>query len=197
MKQKAYQLVFSGLADRETPYALCEINSSQRFQVVTVGFSNEPVLTMGGIQITPDITIDEVNPDGAAIFILPGGDMWERQSCSEVINLLQRLHAENVPVAAICGATLEVARAGLLHRTQHTSNSKGYLKAKVPDYKDDEFYVDALAVTDNNTITASGLGSIEFGREVIRLLNLFSEAEIVEWFEMYKHGVMPARYKTG
>jgi putative intracellular protease/amidase len=196
MKQTAYQLVFDGLTDRETPYALCEINSSDHFKVVTVGLSSDSIVTMGGLQITPEITINDVSPTEASMFILPGGDLWERQSCPEVINLLHRLHAQNVPLAAICGATLEFARAGLLHNVRHTSNSKAYLKAKVPDYRDEAFFVDELVVTDNNIITASGLGSIEFGREVIKLLNLFGEAEMKEWFEMYKHGVIPAKYKS-
>ncbi len=171
MKQKAYQLVFDGLTDRETPYALCEINSSKNFKVVTVGLSEKPILTMGGLQITPEITINDVRPAEASIFILSGGDMWERESCSEVINLLHRLYAEKVAIAAICGATLEIARARLLHNVRHTSNSKEYLEAKVPHYQDEAFFVDELAVTDKNIITASGLGSIEFGREVIKLLN--------------------------
>lgn len=83
-----------------------------------------------------------------------------------------------------------------MHNVRHASNSKEYLKAKVPDYQDEAFFVDELAVTDNNIITASGLGSIEFGREVIKLLNLFGETERQEWFEMYKHGIIPAKYKS-
>jgi hypothetical protein len=33
-------------------------------------------------------------------------------------------------------------------------------------------YVEELAVTDSNVITASGLGSLEFAREVIQQLDL-------------------------
>jgi hypothetical protein len=36
------------------------------------------------------------------------------------------------------------------------------------------------------------LGSVEFGREIIKQLNLYSEAETKVWFEMFKHGVYPA-----
>ena len=61
----------------------------------------------------------------------------------------------------------------------------------VPDYEDEEFYADELAVTDQKIITASGLGSIEFGREVIRELDIYSEADTQAWFEMFKHGVYP------
>ena len=61
----------------------------------------------------------------------------------------------------------------------------------VPDYQDSDWYVDHLAVADKYIITASGLGSLEFAREVIRQLNLYSEADTQLWFEMFKHGVLP------
>ena len=195
MKQKAYQLVFDGLADWETPYALRAITMSERFEVVTVGFSEQPVTTIGGLKLIPDLTIGDVSLAEVGIFILPGGDMWEQETHENLKTLLRHLQTENVPIAAICGATLEIARAGLTHNIRHTSNSKAYLKAMVPDYEDESFYADELAVTGDHLITASGLGGIEFGREVIKLLNLFSEAETHEWFEMFKHGVIPERYK--
>jgi putative intracellular protease/amidase len=195
MKRKAYQLVFDGLADWETPYALCAITESARFDVATVGFSTEPVTTMGGLKLSPDLIIEDMNAADAGILILPGGDMWEKGANANLEALLGQLHAANVPVAAICGATLAVARAGLTRNRRHTSNGKRYIKAMIPDYHDEEFYVDALAVTDQNVVTASGLGGIEFGREIITLLNLFDETVTREWFDMYKHGVVPARYQ--
>jgi hypothetical protein len=62
----------------------------------------------------------------------------------------------------------------------------------VPNYHDGDFYVDELAVIDQNVITASGLGSIEFAREIIRHFKLYSEAEATLWFDMFKQGVIPA-----
>src|SRR5262245_50338743 len=191
MKPIAYFLVFDGLADWELAHALCEINKSGRFEVVSVGFSDKPVTTMGGVKISPDITLDDAAPAGACIFMLPGGNMWERESHENLKTLLQRFHAEDVPIAAICAATLEIARAGLTKNIRHTSNSKDYLKAIVADYGDEDFYVEELAVTDRNLITASGLGCVEFAREVIKRLNLYSEADTRIWFEMFKHGVYP------
>lgn len=192
MKPKAYFLVFDGLADWELAHALCEINKSGKFEVVSVGFSNEPVTTMGGLKLSPDIRLDVVTPAEACIFMLPGGDMWESESHENLKTLLHRLHAENVPIGAICGATLEIARAGLTRNIRHTSNSKDYLKAMVTDYGDNDFYADELAVTDKNIITASGLGSVEFAREVIKQLKLYDEADTQLWYEMFKHGVLPA-----
>jgi putative intracellular protease/amidase len=191
MKRKAYILVFDGLADWEAAHALCEINKSDKFDVITVGFSDEFVTTMGGLRVLPEATLDNVNADEAAIFILPGGDMWEEKSTGKLIALLHKLKAASVPIAAICGATLEIARAKLTERLRHTSNSPEYLKTTVADYKDEDFYVDELAVTDNNVITASGLGSVEFAREIIKRLEIYDEADTKVWFEMFKHGIFP------
>jgi len=194
LKPKAYLLIFDGLADWEPAHALCEINKSKKFDVVTAGFDRGPVATMGGLRLTPGIAVGEVNPAETAIFVMPGGDMWQERSHPELIGLLHRLHSASVPIAAICAATLEIARAGLTYRTRHTSNGKKYLKATVPDYCDEEYYVDQLAVTDRNLITASGLGSIEFGREVIKQLNIHSEGDTEMWFDMFKRGVIPQKW---
>jgi len=192
MKSKAHLLIFDGLADREPAHSLCQINRSGKFEVVTTGFSRKPISTMGGLKLTPDVTLDDLHSAETAIFILPGGDRWEQAPDDRVARLLRRLHAENVPIAAICAATLEIARAGLTHQIRHTSNSREYLKAKVPEYHDEKFYVEELAVADNNIITASGLGSLEFARAVISKLGIHSPADTEMWFDMFKHGVIPA-----
>ena len=187
-------LVFDGLADWEPAHALCQINKSQKFDVVTVGFSASSVTTMGGLGLTPDITLGEVDIGKAAIFILPGGDMWQEETHPDLIHLLHRLREEDVPIAGICAATLEIARAGLTHQTHHTSNSKKYLKSMVPEYRDEDFYVTELAVTDKNLTTASGLGSLEFGREVVRTLGIHNEADTEMWFRMFKTGTIPEKW---
>jgi putative intracellular protease/amidase len=192
MKRKAYLLVFDGLADWEPAHALCEINKSGKFEIATVGFSHAVVTTMGGLRVSPDVTLNDVGQADTAIFILPGGDMWEQGRREEVETLLVRLHEGNVPIGALCAATLEIARAGLTHNLRHTSNSKAYLKKMVPRYNDENFYVNELAVTDQNIITASGLGSVDFAREVLRLLEIYSEADTAIWFGMFKSGKFPA-----
>jgi putative intracellular protease/amidase len=194
MRLKTCLLVFDGLADWEPALALCEINKSGKFDVVTVGFSERPITTMGGYKVSPDLTLDTINPDEVAIFIMPGGEMWEQGPNEDLIKLLHQFHAKGTIIAAICGATLEIARAGLMQGILHTSNSKGYLKAMLPEYRDDDFYVDKLAITDKNLITASGLGSVEFACEIVRLLNMYSREETQELYEMFKHGVIPDRY---
>jgi putative intracellular protease/amidase len=192
MKKKACLFVFDGLADWEPAHAFCVIRKSNRFDIITAGFSRQPVTTMAGLRLVPDLSLDEVDCSDLAFFMLPGGDMWQEKSHETVKTVLRQLHEQNVLIGAICAATLEVARAGLTRGIHHTSNSKHYLKGIVHDYRDEAFYIDKLAVTDANIITASGLGSVEFAREVIRELGLYSETDEQIWFDMFKNGVIPA-----
>lgn len=192
MKRKAYLMVFDGLADWEPAPAFCQIRRSGKFDVVTAGFSRDAVTSMAGLRITPDVTIEEIDPADAAFFMLPGGDMWQERSEVPINDLLHRMHEQKVLIGAICAATLQIARAGLTRGVRHTSNAKSYLKKMVPAYGDDEFYVDELAVSDNSIITASGLGSLEFAREVFRELNVFSSGDLEVWYDMFKSGAIPA-----
>ena len=195
-KKKAYVWVFDGLADWEAALALCEINKNKALEVVSVGLSNDSVTTMGGIQVTPQINLEGLKAEEAGIFILPGGDPWEEQPTEEkLLTLLQHLHAQEVTIAAICGATLGVGRAGLLKNIHHTSNGKSYLKNFLPDYAEDEFYLDKLAVTDHHIITASGIGSVEFAYEIIKALKVYGEEEAQEWFELFKHAIIPQAWR--
>ncbi len=58
--KKVYLFVFDTLADWEYGYAVAGINNPQfqknadRYQVVTVGATTDPVITAGGSRITPD-----------------------------------------------------------------------------------------------------------------------------------------------
>ena len=192
MKRNAYLFVFDGLADWEPALALCEIRKSGKYEVLTAGHSRATVVTMGGLKVLPDIAIDAIDPRQTEIFILPGGNRWEGGPDLKIDEVLRSLHAENVLIGALCAATLEIARAGLTPGVRHTSNAKSYLKKMVPDYKDEHFYVDELAVTDHKIITASGLGSVEFAREVIRELEIYSAADTQMWFEMFMNGLIPA-----
>ena len=189
MKEKVYVLVFDGLADWEPSFALTEINKSGKYDVVSVGFFKEIITTMGGLKIVPDIQLDELILSDAALFILPGGQMWEQFSDEQFSAFLHRVHEANVPIAAICGATIQMIRTGLTHEVYHTSNAQEYVQYVVPNYQDGAFYVNELATSDQNIITANGLGNIEFAREIFKQLQLFSDEGIENWYQMFKNGI--------
>src|SRR5579863_1150391 len=116
-------LAVPGFADWEPAHALAEVRRHGHFEVRVVGLTFEPVRSMGGLSVQPDVTIAELDPADIAIFILPGGDLWERQAPdATVLATIAKLDQHAVPIAAICAATTVVARAGLLRGRQHTSN---------------------------------------------------------------------------
>lgn len=193
--KKVYVLLFDGFSDWEIGFVLPEIRKAGRHQVFTVGFSTEPVTSMGGLRVVPDATLAEIYKQQTALLILPGGQVWEKRSSPEVIKLLHELRAAGVPIAAICGATLEVIRAGLSRSAFHTSNNLYWLKAMVPDYQDEALYQDQLAVSDGGLVTANAVGAVEFAREVMRELK-FNEGYIEWWFQLFKHGIWTAPVHT-
>ncbi len=184
-----YLLVVPGFADWEPAHALAELRRGGGYRVETVGLTREPVESMGGLRVLPTRTLAEVEPGDVAVFILPGGDRWESQPLeAELVALLQRLDAHKVPLAAICGATVAIARAGLLRGRRHTSNGRSYLQEQAPEYRESERYVDAPAVRDGTLITASGLADVEFAREIMALLGVYSDADRQLWTEMFRSG---------
>ena len=192
MKQKVYVLVFDGLADWEPSFALSEINKSGKYDVVSVGFDKQTITTMGGLKLVPDITLDDVIIAETALFILPGGQMWEQFSNEEFSSFLRQVHEAQIPIAAICGATLQMIRTGLTRKVYHTSNAIEYVQYVVPEYGDSAFYVNELATSDQKIITANGLGAIEFAREIFKQLRLFSDEGIENWYQMFKNGIYTA-----
>jgi putative intracellular protease/amidase len=146
---------------------------------------------MGGLRVMPSTVVAEVEPADVAAFI-PGGDRWENALVEpEIEQLLHRLDAQGVPIAAICAATTAIARLGLLRGRRHTSNGLHYLRAHVPGYGEAANYVDQPAVRDRGLITASGLGDVEFARELFEELNVLSVEDREAWATIFRSGRLP------
>jgi putative intracellular protease/amidase len=188
-----YVLIFDGFADWEPAYALAELRRSGGRQVVAVGFGAGPVISMGGLRLTPDTTLTSVMLEEVGLLLLPGGDVWEAGTYpeGELTPLLRQLSDRGTPIAAICGATFGLARAGLLNDRDHTSTVPGDLAALGAAYQGAAHYRTALAVADRGVITASGLGSVEFARAIFAALHVFTERDGAIWFDMYRHGRLP------
>ena len=144
--------------------------------------------------VQPSRTPAEVDPADVAVFIVPGGDRWESSPMEpELTTLLHRLDAAGTPLAAICGATVAIVRAGLLRGRRHTSNGRAYLEKLVPDYDAGADYVDAPAVRDRGLITASGLADVEFAAELMGELEVLTEKGRRVWTEIFRTGRVPSR----
>lgn len=193
MPQKAvYLFVFPGFADWEPAHAVAELRRHGAYRVETVALSMNSVESMGGIVVQPSRTLADIDPNDVAIFILPGGDRWEQQPPErELMQLLNRLDADRIPIAAICAATTAVVRAALLRGRRHTSNGLTYLRQQVPDYAEATNYIDAPAIRDRGLITASGLSDVEFAREIMAELGVLNEADRDRWTKLFREGRIP------
>jgi putative intracellular protease/amidase len=191
----AHLAIYNALADWEVGYLLVELRTGRftgsPWNIVTVAESREPITTMGGVRILPDMVLDELNPAASNLLILPGGEMWDAGGGQPFTAAAGRFLEAGVPVAAICGATAGLARAGLLDNRRHTSAAAGYLQAT--EYAGSDQYIEERAVVDGVVITAGPQSPVQFARAVLGRLGLASE-ETLEAYETVFHRGDPAGY---
>ena len=191
----AYLYIQNTLADWEPGHVLAELRSgrylkdpSLRYDTILCGSTRETITTMGGIHLKPDMLIADIHPAKSDLLLLPGADTWLDPAQEPVITKVREVLESHAVVAAICGATLGLANAGLLDKRPHTSNDPAALKMFCPGYHGEQFYVNEPAVTNGNLITASGLAPVEFAYHVFRRLGVMSPATLEAW-----HGLFTTR----
>ncbi|MBN2588981.1 MAG: glutamine amidotransferase [Sedimentisphaerales bacterium] len=196
---KAFLYVLNTLADWEIGYLTAEINSGRFLDktktpvnLIKLGNTLEPIKTMGGIAITPDESIDNIELQEGDLLILPGADTWLEESNNKILNLVADVINKNVIIAAICGATMALAQRGLLNDRKHTSNDKEFLKMTCPEYSGENFYLNQPVVVDDNLITATGLAALEFSYEIFKKSNLMKTETLEAWYHLHK--TMEAKY---
>lgn len=184
MSRKPVHLaVYDTLADWETGHTTAYL-ARAGYEIRTVGPTREPVRSIGGLRVQPDLALDDVRPEDSSLLILPGADLWD--AGDKLAPFARRARAfldAGVPVAAICGATAGLAREGLLDGRDHTSAISFYLAAS--GYQGGERYVDADAVTDGNLITAGPTEPVAFAREVFRLLGVYEGEVLDAWYRLF------------
>jgi putative intracellular protease/amidase len=193
----AYVAVYETLADWEIGHLVVELRTGRftgvPWTVVTVGESLEPVVTMGGMRVVPDVTIADVEPDAGDLLVLAGSGQWDNGGGDAFAKLAARFLEASVPVAAICGATAGLARAGLLDERKHTSAAKEYLQAT--GYGGVGNYLDERAVVGGDLITAGPDSPVQFARAVLQRLELADEQKL-DAYEGVFHRADPAAYAT-
>jgi putative intracellular protease/amidase len=187
--------VYDGLADPEVGHLLAELHTGRftgvAFDVVTVAEGREPITTMGGLRLTPDIVLADLDPVDSDLLVLPGSEMWDAGGGGAFAAAAKRFLDDGVPVAAICGATAGLARAGLLDDRKHTSAAAEYLAAT--GYAGGDRYVDARAVGDGDLITAGPQSPVQFARATLEHLGLAS-TETLEAYEAVFYQADPAAF---
>jgi putative intracellular protease/amidase len=185
-----YVLIRNGYADWECASALAELRRTFGFSVKTVGLTPEPVVSMAGLTVIPDLRLSDFEPELASMLILPGGDFWMDGESPEVSSAVRSMISLNRPVAAICAATLALAHAGLLDDRLHTSNGKDFIGKYVHQYRGQGLYRPVRSVNDRLIVTANGLAPFAFAAEIFRTLAPERTEEIAIYEKLYAHGLL-------
>lgn len=190
-----YLFILDTMSDWEAGYLLSElgsgrffINPSERYTLRLCGQTPDAVKTMGGMHLTPEILIDEIEPAPGDLLVLPGGNTWLDPARKPVITVVEELMSTGILIGAICGATMGLANAGLLNTRPHTSNDPEVLKMFCPGYSGGDWYVHEPAVTDGNLITASGLAPVAFTYQILKKLGVMRESTVNAWYQLNRTG---------
>jgi len=183
------------LADWECGHVLAELHSGRylkdpasRYDLVLCGRTMDPVTTMGGLYMAPKVLFQDIRPGAGDLVLLPGADTWLDPVQAPILEKVRMLLDEGVVVAAICGATMALANAGLLDKRSHTSNDKAALKMFCPGYHGEQYYVNEPAVIDGNLITAGSFAPVEFATHIFRRLDVMSTETLTAWHGLFTTG---------
>ena len=135
----------------------------------------KPVTSSGGMLVTPQLSIDEIDLDGLDVLLLCGGPAWQSADAPDIQALLLEAQRRQVVLAAICDGTRVLAQAGLLDQVRHTSNSAENLTS-INTYAGAALYQDVPhAVADRRVITAPGTAPVTFTAAVLAALGIAND----------------------
>lgn len=176
--------------DWEASYAIAVANSFSDYIVKTISLDNIAKVSMGGIRAEIDYDINSYqNFDNLAMIILPGGLSWEENDYDEIAEFIQRIVELDIPIAAICGATLFLCKHGFLDHVKHTGDSLELFQSQ-QGYDGQELYVSAQVVVDGGFVTANETAAVEFAYEIFKILKVDCVEEMEQWYDNFKNGAI-------
>ncbi|MCL2574469.1 MAG: DJ-1/PfpI family protein [Defluviitaleaceae bacterium] len=196
MKKKEVLLLLTDhWADWEAGHAIAGINMSEQYAIKTIAIDTQPKVSIGGIRAEIDYAIEDYHEfDNLAMIILTGSFSWGKCLYHNIADFIRKANGHNIPIAAICGATIFLAKHGFLNNIKHTGDELDYFKemlADEKDYKGHALFTEAQLVNDGGFITANETAALEFAREIIRVLKIYGDDELNAWYQRNKQGMMP------
>lgn len=164
-------VMVDGVADWEVGVVLPAARGWFGDEVVTASIDGRPLHSMGGLAIAPAFALSDLAPLDADLWLLPGSERWQAGEILGLSGLLAARLEASRPVAAICGATLALAFAGLLDRRPHTSNGLAFLQDHAATYAGQAHYRQDKVVSADGLITAPGTSPVGFACACLDLLH--------------------------
>lgn len=192
-KKEVLLLLTDHWADWEVSYVISGINPTEKYVVKTIAIDKLPKISIGGLRTEIDYCLNEYhNFDNLAMLILAGGFSWGQDRHDEITNFVKKTANLNIPISAICGATLFLAKHGFLNHVKHTGDTWEYFVENLKNeasYTGQENFVPAQVVVDNGFITANETASVAFAYEIFKTLKLFDEEALAMWYDYFKNGI--------
>jgi len=88
MKKNIYVFLFDGYSDWEISYLTPEIAKDEGFDLVYFSETGAKVNSMGGLQVMPTTSLNELKTEEVDMLILPGGVSWEKREITTINNLV-------------------------------------------------------------------------------------------------------------
>jgi 4-methyl-5(b-hydroxyethyl)-thiazole monophosphate biosynthesis len=137
-------------------------------EVTVAGLKPGIVKASRGVQLMPDMTLDDALQTSYDMLVLPGGmpGAAHLKADARIIGLLKKMAAADQYTAAICAAPMVLAEAGLLNGKQATS-FPGFLD-ELPGVT----LSSAAVVQDGKVLTSRGPGTaMDFALALIDVLS--------------------------
>ena len=185
MTKRLAIVLTEGYADWECGLLMATARHECAAETVVLTPGGADVTSLGGVRVLSAGSVEDASPADFDVLVVCGGTIWQSGAAPDLAGPVGRFVAAGKPVAAICDATLEFGRLGLLDERAHTGNYAGQIGEVVPGYRGAAHYRDQpQAVHDRAVITASGAAPVTFAREILGAIGLGS-AELLDYLAMY------------
>ncbi|MBK8821102.1 MAG: type 1 glutamine amidotransferase [Anaerolineales bacterium] len=161
-------LIAEGVEDLEYYVPLMRLQE-EGAKVLSAGMDLKPVKGKNGLVITPDVTIESLNPNEVYGLILPGGWAPDKIRRYDVVkNLVREINNANKIIGIICHGGSIAISAGIIKQGQHATGSVGI--------KDDlvnagAVWADEAAFRAGNQVWGRVVADIpDFNRELVKAL---------------------------
>jgi protease I len=161
-------LIADGVEDLEYYVPLMRLQE-EGAKILSAALDLKPIKGKNGLIISPDTTIESLDPNELYALILPGGWAPDKLRRYEIVkNLVHKMNAANRIIGIICHGGSIAISAGIIKKGQRATGSQGI--------KDDlmnagAIWTDQAAFREDNQVWGRVVADIpDFNRELVKAL---------------------------